>query len=283
MTCVRLAAGDLVLEARPELGGAVTLFNHRGAPLLRPTPATATAGPQGAAFVLAPFPNRIASGRFVFDGAEVQLPPDPDGAPHALHGEAWRAAWAIETQSDTEAVFVAPPPRIWPWRYELRQRLALSPDGLDVTISLQNTDARAMPAGLGWHPAFARRAAMRVQFGAGGYLPTDRDLLPLARASLPPEWSFTDGCDGAAIAPIDHCLTDWDGKATLLWPDVALTMSAPDCAFLQAYAPIHGDFLCLEPQTCAPDAVNRGAESGIRRLNPGEMLTLRIRIDVTPR
>lgn len=283
MTPIRLSAGDLVLEARPDLGGAVTAFRHGATPLFRPTPDHAAPGPAGAAFALAPFPNRIAYGRFAFDGEQIALPADPDGAPHALHGEAWRAAWRVDARDAAAVEFVAPPPRAWPWRYDLRQRLALAPDGLDVTLTLRNEDTRAMPAGLGWHPAFARRAACHVRLDASGYLPTGPDNLPLDEAPLPPRWTFATGCDGAAIAPIDHCLTGWDGRATLVWPDIALTLSAPGCSFLQAYAPADGDFLCLEPQTCAPDAVNRDAAFGLRRLAPGETMTLRIRIDVTPR
>ena len=283
MSRIRLSAGDLDLELRPDLGGCVTHFTCAGTPLLRPTPEAAQAGPDGAAFVLAPYPNRIAFGRFRFDGTAVTLPADPDGAPHALHGEAWRAPWRIAAAGARSVDLVAPPAVAWPWRFDLRQRLDLSPSGLDVTITMRNDDERAMPAGLGWHPAFARRAACRVRFDAEAYLPTGSDKLPGAAAPLPPHWTFSSDLDGCACAPIDTCFTGWGGRARLLWPDMAVTMSAPTCGFLQVYAPDPGDFICVEPQTCAPDAVNRDAAYGSRRLDPGETLTLRIRIDVTRR
>lgn len=283
MSPLRLAADDLSLEVRAEQGGAVTRLDMAGIPILRPTPPDAAAGPAAAAFVLAPYPNRIAFGRFVVDGETITLPPDPDGAPHALHGEAWRAPWAIAAVRERAVELAAAPPRAWPWRIDLRQTLDLRPDGLDVTISLRNADARAMPAGLGWHPAFARRRACRVRLDADAFLATGPDLLPVAPAPLPPHWAFSSGAAGDALAPIDHCLTGWTGRATLTWPDMEVSLAALGCGFLQAYAPARDDFLCLEPQTCAPDAFNRDATFGARRLEPGDTMVLRIRIDVARR
>lgn len=283
MQTLTLVAGDLRLDLRPDLGGAVTRFDHSDLPIFRPTPAGAPPGPGGAAFAMAPYPNRIGEGRFTFDGVEVRLPADPDGAPHALHGEAWRAVWSVAAHTDCMVELVAPPARAWPWRFELRQRLELSGDGLFLTLTLRNDDTRDMPAGLGWHPAFARRAQAKLRLVAEGYLPTGADQLPLDAVPMPARWTFATGLAGAAVAPIDHCLLGWTGHAHIEWPELVAKLSAPACAFLQAYAPVDGDFICLEPQTCAPNAVNRGAAFGLQRLEPGQSLTLRIQIDVTRR
>jgi aldose 1-epimerase len=267
------------LEVRPELGGALTAFEFAGRPVFRRTPPGATDAAETSAFVLAPFPNRIAQARFVFGGRVIALAPDPAGGAHALHGGAWRRPWTVERTGPAELRMATSDLGDWPWACRVVQDVRLRPDGLDVDVSLINLDATPMPAGLGWHPAFAARDVCRIQLDCGMYYPTSDDL-PTAPRALEPHWTFADGVDGAALAPIDHCLRDWSGAAELVWPDRKIRLTARGCPFLQVYAPTHGSFVCLEPQTCAPDAFNRDASFGASSLAPGEALEIQVRIDV---
>ena len=279
MSAIVLQTATARLEVRPELGGAVTAFEIAGRPVLRPTPPDATDAAETSAFVLAPFPNRIAQARFAVDGRIIALAPDPAGGAHALHGGAWRRPWTVERTGPVEIRMATSDLGDWPWACRVVQDLRLRPDGLDVDVSLINLDATRMPAGLGWHPAFAARDACRIRLDCAGYLPTSEGL-PTAPRTLEPHWTFAAGVDGAALAPIDHCLTDWSGAVELDWPDRRIHLSARKCLFLQVYAPTHGTFACLEPQTCAPDAFNRDASFGASSLAPGEALEIQVRIDV---
>jgi len=276
---IELSGHDFSLALRPAGGGGVTRLSWRGLPILRPTPAGDANPAALAAFVMAPFANRIAHARFAFAGRTHMLPADPAGAPHALHGQAWRSEWTVdEIGADLVRLSMsggAP----WPWPFRVRQTIRLAAGHVDVALALTNLAEEPMPASLGWHPAFARRLGARLQLQADAYLPT-RDDLPLAPAPLPERWRFAGGVAGAAVAPIDHCLTGWDGRVRVEWADMIATLTADGCRFLQVYAPADADFICIEPQTSAPDALNRPAQFGAAALAPDATLHVPIRLDV---
>jgi len=282
MTLTRLKAGPIALTLDPALGGAVTHCAFDGRDVFRPMPAGARDAAEAAAFPLVPFPNRIAGGAFVFEGQSHVLAPDRAGDRHALHGAGWRSAWTLENAEGASALMRLDALANWPWRCRARKHVAVREDGIDIALDLENMDAQPMPAGLGWHPAFACGAGARLRLDAHAYLPTADDI-PLTAAPLPDHWTFRSGVAIERLSPIDHCLIGWDGALTFERDDLSVRLAAPGCAFLQVYAPTGADFVCLEPQTCAPDAFNRGADFGARRLAPGETLSLRIRIDIAAR
>jgi len=107
---LKLAAGDLVLDLCPALGGSITgLRWHHPAggwiDLLRPTDTAAIARRdiEGVScFPLTPYSNRLRNRRFEFEGREIVLPPDASG-PHAQHGHGWRRAWQMMTATPDSA------------------------------------------------------------------------------------------------------------------------------------------------------------------------------------
>jgi aldose 1-epimerase len=63
-------------------------------------------------------------------------------------------------------------------------------------------------------------------------------------------------------------------------------MSSPDADFFQLYSPPSGELFVIEPVTHANAALNEPeeawAELGLTVLEPGETMSLTMRIDVTP-
>lgn len=228
---------------------------------------------------MAPFVNRIAGGRFRFGGVDHVVPPDPAGGPHALHGDGWRRPWTVESVAADTARLSLTDGAAWPWRRRIEHSLTLTDRSLHVAAEITNTDDRAMPAGLGWHPTFARRALAGVRLSAGGFHPTTDDL-PRPPEALPSDWPFASGVSAASLAPIDHCLTGWGGVADIVWPDISVRLAAVNCRFLQVYVPTGGDGFCLEPQTSAPNAVNHGEDFGLRILPPGGRLAIEVSLTI---
>src|SRR5215813_9076472 len=65
------------LVLAPRLGGSIREFKWRGEDVLRPASAGAGDDPfQMACFPMVPFANRVAHGRFDFDGRTVRLLPN---------------------------------------------------------------------------------------------------------------------------------------------------------------------------------------------------------------
>ena len=64
------------------------------------------------------------------------------------------------------------------------------PDGLEITLSVQNCSERTMPAMLGLHPYFPQPASATVQARARTVWLTDAQALPVQEVMTPPDWSF---------------------------------------------------------------------------------------------
>ncbi len=268
----------------PALGGAIASVRWRGLPLLRPAPANVADASvlDMACFPMLPFANRIANGRFRAGGHDICLPPTMAAADpvHALHGLGWLGPWAATQVSARRAVLRwHHPGGAWPWAFAAAQDIALSPDGYRHRLTITNLAATPMPAGMGLHPFFPRgRAELVGQFGghwagAPGGIPTHHEPGPGPLAAP------------LGSAPVDHLFTPPPGRAVpvmLKWPGHRLTLRASaDLRFTHIYVPPGGDFLCIEPVSHIPDAVNRAepaALTGLRWLAPGATWTAAVRI-----
>ena len=113
---IALTHGDWRLTLAPDLGASILSLTWRGRDILRPAPGDATDPLSTGNFPLVPYANRIAQGRFAWDGADITLPGTPGFEPHALHGIGWHQPWAIERQSDhaTRLALSCEPSPEWP-------------------------------------------------------------------------------------------------------------------------------------------------------------------------
>ena len=260
------------LELLPSLGGAIGRFTWDGRDVLRPAPAGTDEVLDTGSFALVPYCNRIRDGRFRFGDHDVTLAPNLGDHPHALHGQGWRGAWSVVSASETEAVLAFDhPPGEWPWAYRAEQRFTLGEDGLRIDLSVTNTGAEPMPAGLGFHPYFPARPGERLQAGVTGVWMVDADCLPTTHVNGAWRSDWAAGAPTAVSELIDNCYTGWNGTATLSAPGGVGTVltASPECRWLHVYSPPDADFVCAEPVANRPDPFN-GEDSGIVVLAPGE-------------
>jgi len=267
-----LHAGDSVLTVAPERGGALMGWSCGADQLL------ATSREVGC-FPLVPYANRIAFGRFRWDGTAYRLPLNFGDHPHSIHGVGWQTPWVVAA-SDARSVRLVlshDGSGGWPFPFEAAQTFALDPEALTVTLRVTNRHTGPAPAGLGLHPFFPRPATASLRFAAETAWLNDATALPVRSVPLPPGW---DHADGRAVGgeALDNCFSGWDGTASLDLGDVQLRIEA-SAAFghLQVYTPAARDFFCVEPVTHAPDAINRG---GMTVLPHGESLEGTVRFSV---
>jgi aldose 1-epimerase len=278
--------GDTSLTLAPAIGGGVAAFRWRGHDLLRPaTPeALEASDPLGmACFPMVPFAGRIARRRFTFDGRAVALAPNfegEDGA--AIHGQGWRRPWRVADHTATTArLTLDHPAGDWPWDYTAEQTFALEDGALVHHLAVTNTSPSPMPAGLGLHPYFPRDPDTRLQARVSGVFMTPEG----PPAPLPADWDWRDS--RAITAFVDHQFRGWTEAARISWPSrgLAVTLAAePATPFLVVYAPVEGDYFCVEPVSHQLDAVNRslgGAGHGMVVLPPGGTASLSARFEVS--
>ncbi|WP_426393958.1 aldose 1-epimerase [Ralstonia sp. R-29] len=294
-----LRAGALTMDVAPAAGGRIASLasasedGHRIDWLAPMSEACLRDGfdglawPKTGCYPLLPFSNRIRDGRFQWGGREVRLAPHP-GQPHAMHGLAHARAWTVEQLTASSIVLglrYTPQADNWPWPFTAAQTLVLSPGGLEAVMTLRNDGDSDMPAGGGFHPYFTRTPGMRVQFDAATMWPTDADEVAIRREPITAREDFRH----ARVLPntgLSVYYSDWRQQAVVSYEGGAtLTLSASDpLDHFILHAPQGQPYVCLEPISHVADAINLAEQgwegTGLRVLEPGETLSLRMRLRI---
>ncbi|PKW14052.1 aldose 1-epimerase family protein [Saccharopolyspora spinosa] len=271
-----------------EVGAALRVFEVDGVPYAETYDADQLP-PAGAGGVLVPWPNRVADGRWRFDGEPQQLALTEPARHNAIHGLLRHTAWTLVEHAESTVVLHAMVPAQPGWPVPLLTSIgyALDADGLTVTHTVENLGSRAVPFGVGVHPypraGHAESDDCTLRLAASTVLPVDAErLLPARppRALQGDEMDFRTGrrlagvlldtaFGGATPALGDefvrHTLTDRSGHGVQLWAD-------PVFKWVQVYTaddfPGRGRAIAIEPMTCPPNALNSGEDLLV--LQPGE-------------
>lgn len=267
-----LTSGQTVLRLRPGWGGRVVTLTHAGQHVLYPlqqeggfTPAL---WPKGGAYPLFPFHNRIPQGRMVFAGRSLRLPLHPCEE-HAVHGHAHQHGWSVTHHSTggAELSYEDDGRGAWPWRFAARQGFTLRAGGLDLALTITNLAADPMPAGLGWHPFFAKAA--RIATDARREWQAGADLLPGGTWHAPRPGATTRHLSDASRAEL-----------TLASGLVVRMQADPPLTHLVIHDPA-GRYSCVEPVSHLANAMNlhdcRPCDALVP-LPPGQSLAARLRL-----
>ncbi|MGA7674123.1 MAG: aldose 1-epimerase [Rhizomicrobium sp.] len=286
-----LAAGDLSCEIWPEVGGGIARFSQSGAKvfhILRPAPEQSSYVTNDlGCWPLVPFSNRIANGKFSFEGRQISVPLNAPGEPHALHGHGWQSGWDVEKSEKSLCVLslTRNADNAWPFSYRAVQTMRLAPGSLDLELHLENRGTGNMPCGLGFHPYFPRPKGTRLQATVGRVWLGDENVLPTERIAVPAKWDLTRGL--LLDTPVlDNCFDGFGGEARIFYSDreKPTLLTSPEATHLIVYCPKDEAFVCAEPTTHMPDAFNRAAAgwdaTGHRVLGPGEEISLTMRLSL---
>ena len=288
----RLSRGPLALRLAPSRGGGIAAFSYCAVsggeiPVFRAMDEQGKAPTALASFPLVPFVNRIRGGAFTFRGRRVTLaqnmPPDPS----PLHGQGWLGSWDVERLSEDGAELVfRHEPGEWPWAYAAQQIFALDERGLSLDLSCTNRSDEPMPCGLGQHPYFPCTPRTRIDTSVESVWTIDRNVLPVEQVPAVGRYDLRDRA--VCGQGLDHGFGGWGGRAVIADPALPfrVEMSSPDARFFQLYSPASGGLFVAEPVTHANAALNAPEEDwpglGMRVLEPGETMTLTMRVDVIP-
>ncbi len=242
--------------------------------------------------VLIPWPNRIAAGRYAFDGEEHQLAITEPERNAALHGLACWLPWTLQDHGPDRVTLsfrILPSPG-YPFQLDTTVEYRLDAEGLRVTTTSVNTGDRRCPYGLGFHPYVAAAPSSTIDecaltFDVRRRLLPDELLIPKGDEPVAGgAFDFRTARQVGALS-LDDAFTDvvrdpqgrsWarlegvDGRTSAVWAD-------QNFGYWQAYSadrlpePMSRRAMALEPMTAAPNAFSTG--DGLIRLDPGESLT----------
>lgn len=257
--------------------------------------------------ILFPFPNRIRAGKYSWESKDYELPESEvsyDGSGNAIHGFCLDCAWRVVEQSESSvtAVFQISqdaPDRasLWPADAELTARYVISGTTLRCEFTVRNPDEKPLPWGLGTHSYFQLPLGGASADACQVFAPVVRsrdldDCLPSGKLSdIPDHARLQDSPEYGALKLDDA----FSGMETSADGSVETSVSDPnsgvkviqrfsaDFQELVAFTPPWTAAVCLEPYTCATDAINlhqQGLQAGLKVLEPGDTWTGFIDIEV---
>jgi aldose 1-epimerase len=286
-----LKSGESEAILCPEIGAAIARYKWRGRDILRRAPDAAISEGlvrQMGVYPLVPYSNRIGQAKLTVGDQAFSLRPNFSQEPHAVHGFGWQRAWRVvsHNESSVELYLQHEPDIDWPFACEATQVAELTPDSLTLTLAVKNTDARPMPAGLGFHPYFPLTANTSLQSTWNGVWKMGADSLPIELCPIPTEANFSESRPLIGWK-VDHCFTAWNRRATLDYTTHRVQMTASDaCCNIVVYAPNDGrNFIALEPVTNINNAFALHAQgvanTGTRMLARGESFEISMTISIT--
>ncbi len=274
-----------------EVGGGIREYAVDGRPVLDPYPVDQMCdGAHGAPLI--PWPNRMADGRFSFDGEDFQVALTEPTTNNAIHGFLlWRSWQATEHEADRVVMSTRLHPLTgYPFSLDLSITYELGESGLTVTTTAENTGDRTCPYAHGQHPYLSPGNGLidECTLELAGRTRIDTDpIRQLPTGKEPVAGTPFDFVEPKQLGPIeiDFAFTDlqrddagraWtrlggaDGASAELWVGESFPI-------VQTYTghTLHADRarrgLGTEPMTCSPDGFNNG--EGLLRLEPGESAT----------
>ena len=273
-----LHAGALRLAVRPDLGGTVAGLWHRETPILRSTePAALVDSRQGAMYPLLPYSNRLGYLRFRWKGHDYTTRANVADSPHSMHGIGWQRPWHVISSNAIELVIgmTHGGDDDWPFPFEARQYFTLAPESFSVRMQFTNTATIEQPAGLGWHPYFARRERSRLHIDLSSRWESDATKLPTRKVAQP-------GIDAdLSHLDFDNCFEGWSGTARIRDERFSLLLVSA-LPYLVVYTPPDRPYFAVEPVSHVSNAIHMAEPTthGIVALAPGETMEAAMRIDI---
>ncbi len=268
---IDLRAGQLSVTIHPLDGCRLTSFNVGDDELIRQWTPDMGAFEYGS-FPMVPWVGRIRDGILTVGDQEHHLP--VNHPPFALHGMAFFAPWTTVEVTPTTAEFAFTLAHPWPWSGRAIQRFELTPDALEMTLTIES-DGQPFPAAAGWHPWFAKWTGTHEDLAhASVGDPADELVIEFAA-----DWQSERGADGLPTerqvtpqpAPWDDTFGFEEGvKATLAWPRRVELQVISSATWMVVYTP-EPDAACVEPQSGPPNGVNTHQ----RTVTPDDPLVVR--------
>lgn len=274
-----------------EVGGGIRSYSVGGRDVLQPYPVDAMCdGAHGAALI--PWPNRLADGRYRFEGVDHQVALTEPEKHNAIHGFLrWRSWRSI--RHDPDQVTLATtlfPLQGYPFILDVQIDYRMDATGLTVATTATNVGDRACPYGCGQHPYLSPGSGLidectlhldadtRIVTDPDRQLPTGTELVegtrfdfrtPLVIGDLRVDYAFTDlarDSDGRAWVR----LAGPDGATAELWVDRTYPIIELYSADTLARDRRRRG-LGTEPMTCPPNAFASGDR--VIHLQPGQSMT----------
>lgn len=243
----------------------------------------------GGGILLAPWPNRIAGGRWSLHGKEQRLDITEPSKGNASHGLLRNTGYQAVETGTSRVVLEAEvfPQHGYPFHLIHRATYDLTEKQLTVTQELVNLSPEAAPFALGAHPYLkisdVPTEELTLTVLADEMFEIDDRSIPTGRVAVSGQHDLRHGrriddiqfdTAFAGLAAVDgryeHVLSAPDGRRVTLWAEDSFAYAH---VYVSTVYPGVSKAVAIEPMTAPADAFNSG--EGLRWLEPAASFTAR--------
>lgn len=238
-----------------------------------------------ASSILFPFANRIKDGSYTFNSVKYQFEINETGNNNALHGLVYNKTFQVVNQKETADYasvileYVENTESIgFPYTYSIQLEYILKKDALDINVTIKNTDTKAFPFTLGWHPYFnsSNLYNSSLNFDSHKQLAFDERCITTGVNDIKNEATFD-----VKDKQLDDCFILNTNETQFNTPQYKLLISASSKEnFLQIYTPPKANTIAIEPTTGVSDSFNNNI--GLQILKPSETHQLNWNLKLIP-
>lgn len=237
-----------------------------------------------ASSILFPFANRIKDGSYSFNDENQVFEINQKEENNALHGLIYNKAFKVITQNNTNTSASVTlqydeekESKGFPYTYAIQLKYTLTKKKLSLNVSVKNTDSKAFPFTLGWHPYFK-----------SSDLYTSKVVFDSRKKLVFGDRNITTGVediDAVGVFEIkdkqlDDCYILDSNNIIFKTPDFDLEIKASSKeTFMQMYTPPKANIIAIEPTTGVSDSFNN--KIGLQVLNPRESYGLEWSVEIT--
>ena len=275
---IRIHSGNSEATISP-LGSALVSLTLKGANVI-PEPSSPRHPYHGV--ILAPWPNRIKAGKYVYAGQNHQAEVN-EAFGNALHGLLFDSEATVESATEDSLTLVseiASSPG-YPWDLTVRISFSIGEDGLRVETSAQNNFEKVAPVALGTHPFFVFDEESTLEVRATTAAVHGADMLPVSEIGSDEIGFGTGRLNPIENLPLDVQFTNCEAvSAVLRTRDWTMEVWQENANWLMVYTTQEFNWadgrtraVAIEPQTSAADSFNNGL--GLADLEPGASFSYR--------
>lgn len=232
--------------------------------------------------LLFPFPNRLAGGRFEFEGKAYQFPLNDFGRPNALHGMLHDRKFELQSENEDQIVLVNKYDgelAYFPFPFKIELAYKLVPGGLSVTAEILNTGPTSMPCVFGWHPYFNLSKGSdlgKLQLSGVDLIEVNENMIPSGKRT---PFKTLETPTNVSELNLDNCFLFVENanrySTQLIYPDSSVLEIWQDenHPYIQIYTPEDRRTIAIEPMTGNIDALNN--REGLSVIEPKQSLVLK--------
>ena len=240
--------------------------------------------------ILAPFPNRIADGKYKHNGKEYVFPINMPKEGNAIHGfienEKFEVVSSNENENGYEIVLRHKSKgnkKGYPFPFIMDVLYRLTDQALETEVNVINIGSEDMPFGYGWHPYFKIDGSLidmlELQISDVEKIEVDYRLIPTGEKTRFDVFKEQKKINNEKF-DTGFVFTGLSREVSLtdMRNNIQIIINMGNCEYVQIFTPPWRTSIAVEPMTCMTNAFNN--KEGLVVLEPNRKITIKHSVSI---